>query len=249
MHGAFSALKKDFEKRQDTVKVFIEGGGSKTGLMAIKEGSADVGLSSYEFDLDSVLGSNHGVNQKIVAYDGIVLISHTDNPVLKLNNQQVAGIFSGRYTDWRQVGGYAGRIVPIVRDSNSGTQAFFTEYFKIEKVNPVAVVADENKVIVTRVQENQNAIGYIGFGYFTDSANSLEIAQKDEVDSQFVSATFKNLGSGMYPLKRSLRMYYRDHENPALQAFMTYLQSQDAQLIIQGQGLMPQSINDNLASR
>ncbi len=238
MHALFDMLKSEFERSQDSVKLVIEGGGSNLGLKAIKDGTADVGLSSFQFDLDSVLGEGHGVSELPLAYDGIVIISHKENPISQLTDQQIKGIFSGKINNWSQIGGFPGQIIPVIRDENSGTQKFFEEYFNIEKFNPMAVVSSDNSAIVSRVNENMNGIGFIGFGYFTISINSLEVASQDSLEG-FISPTFKNLGDGSYPLRRSLQMYYKDSSNPALQAFLEYLKTNDAHFIIKEQGLLP----------
>ncbi|MEO9476106.1 MAG: phosphate ABC transporter substrate-binding protein [Cyclobacteriaceae bacterium] len=247
MHAAFDMLKNEFERTQDSVKIIIEGGGSRTGLLAIKEGTADVGLSSYRFNLDSILGAKHGVTEHVVAYDGIVLICNKANPVDKLTNGQIMAIFSGGVSDWSQLGGQPGRIVPVIRDQNSGTQKFFQSYFNIDKPNPLAIVSSENKSIVSRVTENQNGIGFIGFGYFTERIKSLDIPSNPEDSAAYASATFRNLGAGKYPLRRSLQMYYRESQNPGLQAFLQYLETPEAALLIKEQGLLPKKENQSIA--
>ena len=247
MHETFEMLKKEFERAQDSVKIQIEGGGSFTGLSAIKDGSADIGLSSYAFDLNTELGPGHDVVEKVVAYDGIVIISNAKNPVTRMTNEQVSGIYTGKFTDWSQLGGSPGRIVPVMRDENSGTQKFFVEYFKVSKFNPLALIEDENKSIVSRVKENENGIGFIGFGYFTMGTNSIDIAQSGAGDSIYVSPTFDNLGEGHYPLKRSLLMYYKNNDNLAVKAFLKYLSSHEAHLVIKEHGLIPKMTGDSMA--
>ncbi|MFY0601821.1 MAG: substrate-binding domain-containing protein [Cyclobacteriaceae bacterium] len=246
MHRAFWMLKSEFEQKQDSVKIILEGGGSRTGLMAIKDGSADVGLSSYRFNLDSTLGNGHGVTERVVAYDGIILISNKRNPIQQLNNEQINMIFSGSISDWSQLGGLPGQILPIVRDENSGTQKFFQNYFNIENLNPLAEIASDNKSIVSRVNKNQNGIGFIGFGYFTERIQRLEIPTSPGHDTAFTTPTFENLGQGKYPLRRPLQMYYKDAENPGLQAFLNFLGTREAQLIIKEEGLLPESENTSL---
>ena len=134
MHETFLALKSDFEKMQDSISVELEGGGRRTGMIGEKEGNADIGLSSYAFELDSILGVNHGIEARVVAFDGIVLISNEQNPIEQLTREQIAGIFNGAFSDWAELGGSAGEIVPVIRDENSGTQRFFTNYFGIEEL-------------------------------------------------------------------------------------------------------------------
>lgn len=237
MHETFDALKADFEKIQDTLKLQIEGGGSRTGMMAIAEQEADIGLSSFPFDLDSIFGNGHGIDEKVVAYDGIVIIHNEANPVQELTNEQIRDIFSGTVTDWEQVGGSEGRVAPVIRDENSGTQRFFQSYFGMDDVSPLAIVSANNNDIISNVFDNKNAIGFIGYAYFSLSTKEVAIPAESP-DSSFVHPSTTNLISGKYPLKRSLRIYFKNGTKPEVQAFLTYLDSQRAKAIIEGYGLI-----------
>lgn len=241
MHETFSALEADFEKLQDTVRVTIEGGGSRIGLMAIREGQTDIGLSSYPFKLDSMLGIDHGVQELVVAHDGIVLISHQQNPIHQLSNEDVTAIFSGAVRNWESIGGFKGQIVPVIRDENSGTQQFFSDYFQLEKPSDRAIVARENKEIVEKVSTDPASIGFIGFAYFTESVNNLLVEYRgdpNETRVEFVAPSFKNVNSGKYPLTRSLQIYYKEGQNQAVKAFIDYLKTPRAQAVIESYGLI-----------
>lgn len=239
MHETFLALKSDFEKLQDTVSIVLEGGGSRTGMMGVYENEVDIGLSSFAFDLDSILGTGHGITEDVVAFDGIVLISNDKNPVQQLTNDQINGIFTGTLTNWNELGGSTGSIIPVIRDQNSGTQRFFTNYFGIDTVSSSAVVAAENSEIVASVSGNPHGIGFIGFAYFTESVHNILLPSSHEQDTPFVSPSFKNLSSGDYPLKRSLLIYYKTAEDPKIKAFLEYLQTERASLVIATHGLVP----------
>ena len=240
MHEVFSELASDFERTQDTLKVELEGGGSKTGLIAIKQRKADIGLSSFPFDLDSILGENHTVIQRVVANDAIVVINHHENPITQLTNRQVSNIYSGIVKDWSEIGGYPGKILPVVRDYNSGTQKFFTEHFKIFEVAPTAVIAAENHEIVDSVVSNKNGIGFIGYAYFTDMVKnvSLPITTNSEDSNEFVAPEPQFLANGTYPLKRALRIYYNSAYDKRVMAFLKYLDSDRAHMIIESYGLI-----------
>lgn len=238
MHETFNALKSDFEKVQDTLLIILEGGGSRTGMMGVHNNSAQIGLSSFPFDLDSILGKEHKITEQIVAYDGIVLISNEDNPVQQLTSEQVTGIFSGEIANWQQIGGNDGAIQPIIRDENSGTQQFFTNYFNIKHTANHAIVASENAEIVDSVHRNPAGIGFIGFAYFTERVQNLLLPSPIAGDTPFVSPSLKNLLAGSYPLKRSLRIYYKDTGDPALTAFLTYLKSTRAKYVMESNGLV-----------
>lgn len=240
MHEAFSTLASDFQRLQDTIKVQLEGGGSRTGLMAIKDGVADIGLSSFPFNLDDILGKGHAIDQRVVAYDGIVVINHLDNPIGKLTDEQISHIYSGTIKDWSEIGGSAGAIMPVVRDANSGTQKFFIQHFKIGEVTPTAVVARENHEIVDSIISNKNSIGFIGYAYYTAMVKNIElpaiISEKGTI--KYVSPEPKSINSGEYPLKRSLRIYFHNQYDPKVMAFLEYLDTDRAKDIIRSFGLI-----------
>lgn len=239
LHQAFSSLSSDFERLQDTLKVQLEGGGSRTGLMAIKEKTADIGLSSFPFKLDSILGYNHSVQEKIVGYDVIVIINHMDNPVLRLSDRQISNIYSGIITDWSEVGGNPGTIMPVVRDSNSGTQRFFTEHFKVFELAPSAVVARENREIVDSVISNRNGIGFIGYSYYTTLVKNVMIPSLVSRDSvNFIPPNPEYIDNGEYPLKRSLRIYFDREHDARVDAFLKYLKTTRAKQILESYGLI-----------
>ena len=240
MHEVFSELAADFQKLQDTLSVELEGGGSRTGLMAIQGKSADIGLSSFPFDLDSMLGVSHAVSQQIVAFDAIVVINHHDNPVTELTDRQISNIYSGLITDWSELGGMPGQILPIVRDYNSGTQRFFTNHFKVFEVAPTAVIAKENHEIVDSVVSNKNGIGFIGYAYFTDMVKNIALPSTNNQEDSitFIAPEPEYLDNGLYPLKRSLRVYFDENHDSRVDAFLNYLRSERAHIIVESFGLI-----------
>ncbi|REE05564.1 phosphate ABC transporter substrate-binding protein (PhoT family) [Marinoscillum furvescens DSM 4134] len=239
MYETFLELKTDFEKIQDTIKVTLEGGGSRTGLMAIESHSADIGLSSFPFDLTETLGTGHNVSEQVVAYDAIVLITNQHNPITALSDEQVQAIYTGKTYDWEQLGGEKGLISPLIRDENSGTQRFFEDHFAVHELAKTAEVVDHNSEIVAKVSGNKHCIGFIGFAYFTESVHNLLLHTKDSTpEGSYVAPTHRNLKNGSYPLKRGLRVYFRQGDDPAVDAFLKYLQTDRAHMIIESYGLI-----------
>ena len=236
MHAVFMDLKKDFEKKHKNIELTLEGGGSRTGLEAIKNHQADIGLSSFEFDLTKELGNNHSVKEKVIGYDGIVLIANENNPLDSLTDDQIHSIYQGSIFDWSQLGGNSGSIVPIIRDENSGTQRFFIDHFNIVSMTRSAVVSAENKEILSKVQGDINAIGFIGFAYFTQGVHDLRLATEDS--NGYRSPTKRNLLNNSYPLKRGLRIYYEATQSSAVNTFIKYLDSKEAKAIIESYGLI-----------
>ncbi len=237
MHEPFAALKAAFESSQDSIKVILEGGGSRTGLMGIQNEEIDIGLSSYHFDIDSILGNDNNIKEQVVAYDGIVLINNERNPITHLTDEQVTGIFTGKYTDWAQLGGQPGKIQPIIRNKNSGTQKFFAEYFKIDQVPTNALIAEENHEIVQGVLSDQNGIGFVGYAYVTLNVKDLSISSMDNSEEQ-VFPSKRSILAGAYPLKRGLRIYYQSIPRPEVNVFLEFLASDKGQQTLELHGLI-----------
>lgn len=237
MYETFLELKNDFEKLQDSIDIQIEGGGSRTGLMAIKTGEAEIGLSSFEFNLNKELGQNHHISEQVVAYDAIVIITNKNNPIDSLSDEQISKIYNGEILDWKQLGGKSGKILPIIRDENSGTQKFFAEHFQVKDLALSAIAERTNSEIVSKVTADVNSIGFIGFGYFTESVHNLKLPSTTN-DGNFEVPSLRTLENGRYPLKRSLRIYYKE-TTPEIQGFLAYLQTDRAISVIEGSGLIP----------
>ena len=236
MLEAFEALKQDFEILQDTIEISIEGGGSRTGLMAIGENQVHIGLSSFKFNIDSIFGPDHEVIEHVIGYDGIVVITNPSNPLLRLTDQEISDIFSGRVSNWNEISGNNASVIPVFRNQNSGTQRFFTDYFRVDELPDRHIIAADNAEIVSYVNKNPGAIGFIGFTYFSEGTNSLLLESGSGV---FVPPTFSNLWDNSYPLKRPLHMYYREGVDQGLRGFLDYLQTERAQTVLKGHGLLP----------
>lgn len=248
MFEPFRALIRDFESIQDSVKLTLEGGGSRTALPAVAKEEVHIGLSSYPFNLDEVLGVSHGISELVVAYDGIVIISNESNPIDQLTNEQITGIYNGTITDWSQLGGDSGAIKPIIRNQNSGTQKFFTEHFSLGTISENALVMDKNNHIVSQVNKDSNSIGFIGFAHVTVNVKDLKVpSAKFSDDSMFVYPSSRSISEGHYPLKRALRIYYKGEGDYATKAFIAYLKSQRGSEVLEKHGLIANTSSQSLA--
>ena len=205
------------------------------GLMAIRDKEADIGLSSFSFDLDQELGVDHKVKTRVVAYDGIVVINHERNGINQLTKAQLARIFSGEISDWSQLGGTSGSIKPVVRDSNSGTQRLFSGYVGLNEMTSNAVIAETNREILEHIWEDPNGIGFIGLSYYAIGVKDVFLPS--EHTDTFISPTHKNIQNGSYPLRRELLVYHNP-ENPAVDSFLSYLDQPRAKKVIEDMGLI-----------
>ncbi len=143
--------------------------GSTTGLTAIIDGNAHIGMSSRRAkSTEMSAASAKGVNLKptVVAFDGIAVIVNTDNPVKSLTKQQVEKIFTGDITDWSAVGGKPGKISIYTRNTSSGTYSDFKELAmnKRDYAGSSQKMAG-NEQIAAEVGKNKSGIGYVGMAY------------------------------------------------------------------------------------
>lgn len=185
------------------ITLSISGGGSGNGIKALNEGLCQVAMSSRDIkQSEKDLGAKNGVNavQAAIAVDALIPVVHPENPVKNLSSAQLRDIYAGKITNWKDVGGKDGKIVVISRDTSSGTYETWEEIImKKEKVAPSALLQASNGAVVQAVANNRRAIGYIGFGYLTDSLKKLDV---DGVEATPQSALAKQ-----WPIARELYVF------------------------------------------
>ncbi|WOO86451.1 phosphate ABC transporter substrate-binding protein [Mollicutes bacterium LVI A0039] len=175
--------------------------GSSDGIKAAKDNTADFGTSSRdlkddETDLDSI----------VMAYDGIAIVTHKDNPVTDITMEQASKIFKGEITNWKELGGNDSNIVVVSREDGSGTRSAVEELvgFENELVDG-ATIADGNGNVASTVAENPNAIGYVSFTTLeenTDKINGLSIDGAAPLP--------KNVVDTSYPVARPFLLVYQE---------------------------------------
>jgi phosphate transport system substrate-binding protein len=156
-----AALAEAFEEINGDAEIDIQEGGSSVGIADATEKKGDMGMSSRELK-----DTETGLNETVIAYDGIAVIVHKDVSVDDLNKEQLQQVFAGTIRDWSELGGDPGAIVVIGRDPASGTRGAFEELVKLDgkDPNPSAAYAQEKDstgAVKATVQTTKNAIGYI----------------------------------------------------------------------------------------
>jgi phosphate transport system substrate-binding protein len=210
--------------------------GSTTGIAAIIDGTADIGMASRRaFDTEVSAASANGRTLKptIVAYDGIAIIVNTANPVANLSKKQIEGIFTGEITDWSAVGGSPGAISIYTRNTSSGTYSDFKKMTMSAKdYAGNAQKMAGNEQIAAEVGKNPNGVGYVGMAYLT--ASGVKAVAVDGVKPSI--ATVRNLS---YPVSRST--FYYTNGAPAGEAasFLAFTLSPKGQAIVKEVGFAP----------
>ena len=162
-------LAEQFKAQNPGTTFDIAAEGSTTGIAAITDGTAQIGMSSRRAKPAEIsAASSKGVNMKpiIVAYDGLGVIVNAKNPLNNLTKKQVEQIFTGEVTDWSAVGGTGGKISIYTRNTSSGTYSDWKELaMKKRDYAPGSQKMAGHEQIAAEVGKNPNGIGYVGLAY------------------------------------------------------------------------------------
>jgi phosphate transport system substrate-binding protein len=162
-------LAEEFKAQHPGTTFDIAAEGSTTGIAAIIDGTAQIGMASRPAKPEEIsTGSAKGVKLQptTVAYDGIAVIVNSSNPLKGLTKKQVEQIFTGDVADWSAVGGIAGKISIYTRNTSSGTYSEFKELaMKKRDYAPSSQKMAGNEQIAQEVGKNPNGVGYVGLAY------------------------------------------------------------------------------------
>jgi len=220
--------------------VAVTGGGSGTGFSSLISGTCDIAMASRNIKAKEIeLAKQRGINpfEIKVALDGLAVVVNPKNTVSKLTIDQLAGIFTGKILNWKEVGGEDKRIVILSREVNSGTHVYFKEHV-LRKGNPEgkeefassALMLPSSQAIADEVAANQEAIGYYGMGYISSKQKPISVA-KDE-KSEYVAPLIDNVINGKYPISRPLLLYTNGQPQELAKKFADYTLSKEGQEIV-----------------
>ncbi|MDD4899327.1 MAG: phosphate ABC transporter substrate-binding protein [Candidatus Omnitrophica bacterium] len=220
--------------------VAVTGGGSGTGFSSIISGTCDIAMASRNIKNKEIeLAKQRGVNPFEIkaALDGLAVVVNPKNPVGKLALEQLAGIFTGKITNWKEVGGEDKKIVLLSREVNSGTHVYFKEHVLRkgnpggkEEFAPSALMLPSSQAIADEVAANAEAIGYYGMGYISSKQKPIAVAK--DAKSEYVVPTIDNVVSGKYPISRPLFLYTNGEPQGLVKKFVDYALSKEGQEIV-----------------
>ena len=213
------------------MKIEVNQIGSSAGITNATSGVSEIGMSSRDLKEEE---KANGLTETIVAYDGIVVVTHPSNKVKDLTMEQVKQIFTGEVTNWKELGGDDMEIVVVSREDGSGSRDAFQEivdYSSSELVRS-AIIASGNGNIKTTVAMNKHAVGFISFEYIDESISTVDI--------NGVEATAENVLQQTYSLSRPfLFVYKEEHLSTEGQQFIEYILSPKGQNIVSEAGVIP----------
>ncbi len=223
------------------VNIAVTGGGSGTGISAMINGTTDMADASRamkEEEKQKAAGQGIDVVENKVALDGIAVVVSPDNPVTELTFAQLKDIFTGRVSDWSEVGGSPGPIVILSRESNSGTHVFFKEHvLENEEYASDALLMPSTQAIVDEVKQNGNAIGYVGLGYIQDGVKAVKVSKT--AGSEAVAPSVEAVQSGAYPVSRPLYIYTRTDASQAVLDYLDWIEGPEGQQVVRELDFVP----------
>jgi phosphate transport system substrate-binding protein len=230
------------------VSIAVTGGGSGTGIAALINGTVDIANASRamkENEIADARANDVEPVEHVVAIDALAIILHPDNPVSQLTITQLADMYTGRITNWAEVGGNDAPIVLLSRETNSGTHVYFLEEVvrqgNSENSDIFAahtLLMPSSVGITSEIRRNPNAIGYDGLGY-VDAAHEKLVAIAVSSAGPFVMPSVATAASGDYPLARDLYMYTDGEPTGAVGDFMAWLSGEEGQAIVANLGFVP----------
>ncbi len=260
LHGTVDYLANAFEKEHPEIGIDVRGGGSQVGIDLLKEGKLDIALSSRDLTEEEFITLSQGTNlEKLtIAYDGVAVVVHPKNPVLKITTSQISDVFSGKIRNWKELGGDDKNITLIIRNDNSGTLRFFRDYAlrgrllggSIEKEWETRdfaphVTVNDNLEMAKEISRNEYAIGFMGMGSaLVESEGKVKTLMFSKTGQDpFVEPTPKNVWDRKYKLSRAMYVIYRaDSRNPFVNDFISFVTSEKGQELILKRGYLRASL-------
>jgi len=220
--------------------VTVTGGGSGVGIAALIQGSTDIGMASRSMKFDEKIKfqqKGKTLVTKIIAYDALAVVVNPSNRVSKLTRVQLEGIFTGKITNWKQVGGADLKIIPYSRETSSGTYEFFKEHVLLNKNYTNSILSmPATGAIIQSVSQTKGAIGYVGLAYINKSVKALHISFNGRT---FIAPSMANAVNKTYPIVRPLYFYYDKKNAPKIVPFVNFVLSGQGQKIVREVGYVP----------
>ena len=173
----------------------------------------------------------------IIAYDAIAVIVNPANKVSKLTRSQLEQIYTGKITNWKQVGGEDMKIVVYSRETSSGTYEFFKEsVMKNKNYLPSALAMPATGAIIQSVKQTKGAIGYVGLAYLNKEVKALQVSYDGK---NFVAPSVATAKNKTYPIVRPLMYYYEIKSEKKVRPFIDFVLSAEGQKIVSKVGYIP----------
>ena len=230
MEKVMQVLIEAFQEQQPNVTVNYTGSGSGAGVTSAIDGTADLGLASRALKSEE---EEKGAQANIVALDGVAVVVNPDNAVDDLTVDQIAQIFKGEITNWKDLGGADEEIAVYGREAGSGTRGAFEELVGVEDACKYLNEYSSTGDVIGNVASNPSAIGYASLSAVGDNVKAVKV--------NGVECSEATVQDGTYEIQRPFVMITKDGTqlSDAAQAFLDFAMSADAASLIAQAGAVP----------
>lgn len=239
-----------YQAEHPEIRISVTGGGSGTGIASLINGTVDIANASRQIKDEEVAEAQaNGVEpmEHIIARDAIAVIVNPENPVNELTLKQISDIYSGKITNWSEVGGDDRPIIRLSRETNSGTHVYFLEtVLRLGNSEDKTLFSTDTLLlpssegIISEVRQNPNAIGYDGLGYVPEDLKMIAIAEKE--GGAYVLPSIPTVNDKTYPIARDLYMYTDGEPTGIVKDYLDWILATEAQEIVAELGFVPASL-------
>ena len=228
-----SEMGKAYEKGHPDIRIEVQAGGSSRGILDVRNGVAKLGMVSRELKPDE-----RDLQSVLIARDGVGIILHKTNPVAHLSKSQVVGIYTGKLTNWKQLGGEDLPITVVSKAEGRSTLEIFSNYFGVpyKEISAHVIIGDNQQGIQT-VAGSPAAIGYVSIGsaeYEAQQGAAIRLVQlEDQVP------TTAAVASGQYAISRELNLVFKPPLSGRLRDFVEFTQSEAVAELVTKQYFVP----------
>lgn len=216
------------------LKITVKGGGSDLGVKSVADGSADIGMASRD------LKKNEPKNLRVhcIGRDGIAIIANKANSVTEIGSAQVTGIYTGKITNWKEIGGPNQAIVVGCIGEEHGTRELFDKYFGIQGLlSPNAHVTHTISEALSYVSGNESAIMYASVGRVENAVKKGTGIKALKLDGH--DATTANVAGGSYPLARNLNLITKDEPSGGIKTVIDFIYGDEGRRILEANDFIP----------
>ena len=230
MEKVIMSLGESFQAKNKGITVGYNPTGSGSGITAVSEGRCDIGLASRALKDDEKAS---GLKETVLALDGIAIIVNPENKVSDLTVEQIAKIYTGEITNWKDVGGDDAEIVLIGREAGSGTRDGFESITGTKDSCKYRQELTSTGDVITTVAGNPNAIGYASLASVKDTVKAISV--------NGVAPSEATVSDGSYEVQRPFILVTKEgvELSKAAQLFFDYATGKDAADIISAAGAVP----------
>lgn len=224
-----------FMQKNKNAEISVRGGGSGVGLASLIDGSCDIANSSRaakDAEYEKAAARGRSLKAHVIAMDGLAVIVHPSNKIDGLSKKQIKDIYTGKISNWSQVGGENQKIVVISRDTASGTYEAFGELvLEKQRVRSDAIMQASNQAVASTVARTPGSIGYVGLGFVSLAVKAIAV--------DGVKPSKETVLNGKYPISRPLFMYTNGEPKGLAKEFIDFIRSPEGQKLVEEDGFVP----------